>query len=32
LDGNNLLAFEEWAVATVEKFEGADADEGGKLP
>ncbi|MCH2487587.1 MAG: EF-hand domain-containing protein [Erythrobacter sp.] len=25
-DGNNLLDFEEWAVATVEKFEGADAD------
>nr|WP_247710681.1 EF-hand domain-containing protein [Qipengyuania aestuarii] len=25
-DGNNLLTFEEWAIATVEKFEGADAD------
>ncbi len=25
-DGNNLLDFEEWAVATVVKFEGADAD------
>ena len=25
-DGNNLLTFEEWAVTTVEKFEGADAD------
>ena len=25
-DGNNLLTFEEWAVATVDKFEGADAD------
>ena len=25
-DGNNLLTFEEWAVATVEKFEGADAN------
>ncbi len=25
-DGNNLLDFEEWAVATVDKFEGADAD------
>lgn len=25
-DGNNLLTFEEWAVATVEKFDGADGD------
>lgn len=25
-DGNNLLTFEEWAVATVGKFEGADVD------
>lgn len=25
-DGNSLLDFEEWAVATVDKFEGADAD------
>ena len=25
-DGNNLLDFEEWAVATVVKFEGADAN------
>ncbi|MBX7531561.1 hypothetical protein K3165_01335 [Qipengyuania sp. 1XM1-15A] len=25
-DGNNLLTFEECAVATVEKFEGADAN------
>ncbi len=25
-DGNNLLDFEEWAVSTVTKFEGADAD------
>ena len=25
-DGNNLLDFEEWAVTTVDKFEGADAD------
>lgn len=25
-DGNNLLTFEEWAVATVEKFDQADAD------
>ncbi len=26
VDGNNLLTFEEWAVATVERFEGADAN------
>ena len=25
-DGNNLLDFEEWAVTTVTKFEGADAN------
>ncbi|EDL50332.1 hypothetical protein [Erythrobacter sp. SD-21] len=25
-DGNNLLTFEEWAVNTVNKFEGADAN------
>ena len=25
-DGNNLLTFEEWAVATVDKFESADAN------
>ncbi|TMM49945.1 EF-hand domain-containing protein [Qipengyuania marisflavi] len=25
-DGNNLLDFEEWAVSTVKKFEGADAN------
>ncbi|MXO48511.1 hypothetical protein GRI69_09600 [Erythrobacter vulgaris] len=25
-DSNNLLTFEEWAVTTVEKFEGADSD------
>jgi hypothetical protein len=31
VDGNNLLTFEEWAVATVEKFDGADADGDGKL-
>jgi hypothetical protein len=30
-DGNNLLDFEEWAVATVDKFEGADADHDNKL-
>ncbi|MBU2342241.1 MAG: hypothetical protein KKE77_13490 [Alphaproteobacteria bacterium] len=27
VDGNNLLTFEEWAVATVDRFEGADADD-----
>jgi len=30
-DGNNLLSFEEWAVATSDKFAGADADRNGKL-
>lgn len=30
-DGNNLLEFEEWAVATVDKFEGADADRDNQL-
>ncbi len=25
-DGNNLLTFEEWAVTTVDRFEGADAN------
>ncbi|MEL0251852.1 MAG: hypothetical protein VW935_07875, partial [Novosphingobium sp.] len=25
-DGNNLLTFEEWAYATVDKFKGADAN------
>ncbi len=30
-DGNNLLDFEEWAVATVDKFEGADADRDNRL-
>ncbi|RDC59991.1 hypothetical protein HME9302_01189 [Alteripontixanthobacter maritimus] len=25
-DGNNLLTFEEWAVATVKRFDGADSD------
>ncbi|SFG28483.1 EF hand [Novosphingobium sp. CF614] len=25
-DGNNLLTFEEWAVATADKFDQADAD------
>lgn len=27
VDGNNLLTFEEWAVATVAKFEAADANK-----
>ena len=31
VDGNNLLTFEEWAVTTAEKFDGADADQDGKL-
>jgi hypothetical protein len=31
LDGNNLLTFEEWAVATATRFDGADADRDGKL-
>jgi hypothetical protein len=31
VDGNNLLTFEEWAVATVERFEGADRDRDGEL-
>jgi len=30
-DGNNLLTFEEWAIATSRKFEGADADSDGEL-
>lgn len=30
-DGNNLLTFEEWAVATVKRFEGADKNGDGKL-
>jgi hypothetical protein len=25
-DRNNLLTFEEWAAATVDRFEGADRD------
>ena len=25
-NGNNLLDFEEWAVTTVQRFEGADSD------
>ncbi len=31
VDGNNLLTFEEWAVRTVDRFEGADANSDGKL-
>lgn len=30
-DGNNLLTFEEWAVTTVERFDGADANRDGSL-
>ncbi len=30
-DGNNLLTFEEWAVATVDRFETADADRDARL-
>ena len=30
-DGNNLLTFEEWAVTTVEKFEGADTNRNREL-
>lgn len=30
-DGNNLLSFEEWAVATSDRFANADADIDGKL-
>jgi hypothetical protein len=30
-DGNNLLSFEEWAVATSERFHGADGDRDGML-
>jgi hypothetical protein len=30
-DGNNLLSFEEWAVRTIDKFDGADANHDGKL-
>ena len=30
-DGNNLLTFEEWAIATSQRFAGADANGDGKL-
>ena len=29
--GNNLLTFEEWAVTTAERFDGADADDDNEL-
>ena len=31
VDGNNLLTFEEWAVATAQRFDQADADKDGDL-
>ena len=31
VDGNNLLTFEEWAVTTAKRFDGADEDSDGKL-
>ncbi len=31
VDGNNLLTFEEWAVTTAKRFDGADANHDGKL-
>lgn len=31
VDGNNLLTFEEWAVATVRRFEGADRNGDNEL-
>lgn len=31
VDGNNLLTFEEWAVATVQRFDSADADRNREL-
>lgn len=30
-DGNNLLSFEEWAIATSDRFAGADANRDAKL-
>jgi hypothetical protein len=30
-DGNNLLDFEEWAVATAQRFDGADGDHDNAL-
>ncbi|WP_114519997.1 EF-hand domain-containing protein [Altererythrobacter sp. ZODW24] len=31
VDGNNLLSFEEWAVATAKKFDGADRNGNAEL-
>ena len=31
VNGNGTLSFEEWAVRTIDKFEGADADRSGWL-
>lgn len=31
VDGNNLLTFEEWAVTTAKRFDGADEDQDGQL-
>ena len=31
VDGNNLLTFEEWAVATSDRFAGADGNRDGRL-
>jgi hypothetical protein len=31
VDGNNLLTFEEWAVTTVERFEGMDRNRDDRL-
>jgi len=31
VDGNNLLTFEEWAVTTANRFDGADEDADGEL-
>jgi hypothetical protein len=30
-DGNNLLTFEEWAVTTADRFDGADGNRDGEL-
>jgi hypothetical protein len=30
-DGNNLLDFEEWAVATAQRFDGADGNRDREL-
>lgn len=31
MNGNGMLSFEEWAVRTIDKFEGADKDRSGWL-